>query len=56
MEPMALYEDQVSGSGPKCDTPEGNSRVIVEELKVFSQTGTFDPEAIRKVRQRPQQP
>jgi len=57
VDPMALYEDQAAGSGPKCDTPEGNSRVMVEELKkVFSQTGTFDPEAIRNVRQRPQQP
>ena len=57
VDPMALYEDQAAGSAPKCDTPEGNSRVMVEELKkVFSQTGTFDPEAIRKVRQRPQHP
>ena len=57
VDPMALYEDQAAGSGPKCDTPEGNSRVMVEELKkVFSQTGTFEPEAIRNVRQRPQQP
>ena len=57
VDPMALYEDQAAGSGLKCDTPEGNSRVMVEELKkVFSQTGTFDPQAILNVRQRPQQP
>ena len=55
--PLAFYEDQTAGSGPKCEESEGNRRVMVEELKkVFSQTGTFDPEAIANVRQRPQQP
>jgi len=55
---MQPYRDQSAGSGSeKFTTPEENRKVMVESLrKAFSQVGTFDPTAVAKVRQRPQQP
>ena len=54
---IQLYKDRSVGSGSEeCTTPEENREVMVESLrKTFSQVGTFDPAAVAKVRQRPQQ-
>ena len=56
--PMALQKDQSGAAdGALCETPTETAEVMVKSLaKTFSQTGTFDQDAVDSVPQRPLQP
>ena len=56
--PMALQKDQPGAAdGALCETPTETAEAMVKSLaKTFSQTGTFDQDAVDSVPQRPLQP